>query len=1093
MSIDRKIDENSEPNPIKHTEVISEVDANDDFIPAVGRFERLELLGVGGMARVYKAFDPTLGRTVALKFIRGDHPEFAERLLMEARSQARIEHEHVCKVYETGTVYGKPFIAMQFIKGETLSNFTRKLSLEQKVKLMKEVADGVHAAHRAGLIHRDLKPSNIMVELNEDGDWKPYVMDFGIAREIDAIGLTMPGTVIGSAWYMPPEQARGDSENLDRRTDVYSLGATMYELICGKPPFDAQNNSDALLKVITEEPVRLRDRSNNIPVELETIVSKCLEKEPSRRYESARALAEDLTRYLDGEPIHARPTAFTYRLYKKIRKHKALVATIAIATILTLVLGIIAIQTQLKAKNQARLAQQFGEEAATIEGIMRTAHLYPLHDITGEKQLVRNKLKRIEEQIKIFGESAEGPGHYAIARGHLSLNEFPQALDHITKAWNSGYTEPQVAYTLGLASGGVYQKEMEEVLRIRDPEIKKKKRTQIEKLYKEPALKALKQHPQFQSESTEYVEALIAFYEDQWEKAIEKSNAAIKKRPQFYEATLLKADAYTAMAIEQFDKGNIPLALEKFPIAQKHYEEAASVARSDPKPYIGLCKTWNNVVYMTFNSQGGDLNPLIQKGISACDRAIYADPEHPYPYALQLQTLWLWGKFKISKGENPTEVLTRATETGKNAIRIDPKNGRNYALLGQAYLTQGQYETSRGHKPDTFYANAIEAFKKAAQNNFSTPEIIYGQLANIFIEKGNAEMAQGKNPEKNFNDAIANYEKAIKINPKQAWLHVNYGLVINRLMAYKAKFGEDPSGYGDEAIAKHQTAIRLNPDLPFTYNELATTYINLAAFQIEHGQDPSENLKQALNNYKKAISLNKEYPDAHSGLGTVYRMMAEHEISKGQEPKTFEQASYNLSRAILLNPGFYGAFVDKAILEMRIAEYQISKRQNPENALNQSRSILKAAQQIDSSKYYTYVNLAETEIIGIGWLIKNRKNPEASLNAARENLQKAQQLNSMEPEIYALRADYSLKLAQWQEMEKKDFQNAVDEGIEMADQALALNPKLPKAFAVRALLNVQKVRSTNDDAKYLAAARSDWQKALSINKSLSLKYDLKLD
>jgi hypothetical protein len=137
--------------------------------------------------------------------------------------------------------------------------------------------------------------------------------------------------------------------------------------------------------------------------------------------------------------------------------------------------------------------------------------------------------------------------------------------------------------------------------------------------------------------------------------------------------------------------------------------------------------------------------------------------------------------------------------------------------------------------------------------------------------------------------------------------------------------------------------------------------------------------------------------------------------------------------------------------------------------------------------------LAETEIIGIGWLIKNRKNPEASLNAARENLHKAQQLNSMEPEIYALRADYSLKLAQWQEMEKKDFQKAVDEGIEMANQALALDPKLPKAFAVRALLNVQKVRSTNDDAKYLAAARSDLQKALSINKSLSLKYDLKLD
>jgi eukaryotic-like serine/threonine-protein kinase len=1091
MSIDRNTEENSKPNPINQTEVIGEVEANDNLIPSLGRYEKLELLGVGGMARVYKAFDPTLGRTVALKFIRGDHPQFAERLLMEARSQARIEHDHVCKVYETGTVNGKTFIAMQFIKGKTLSNFIRTLSLEQKVKLMKEVAEGVHAAHRAGLIHRDLKPSNIMVELSEDGEWKPYVMDFGIAREVDAIGLTMPGMVIGSAWYMPPEQARGETENLDRRTDVYSLGATMYELFCGKPPFDAQNNSEALLKVITEEPIRLRERTSNIPVELETIVSKCLEKEPLRRYESARALAEDLTRYLDGEPIQARPAGFTYRLSKKVRKHKAFAVTIGITTILTLVLGIIAIQTQLKAKKQARLAHQFGQEAATIEGIMRTAHLYPLHDTRQEKQLVRDKLKRIEDQIKILGESAEGPGHYAIARGHLSLNEYPQAFEHITKAWNGGFTEPEVAYTLGLAAGGMYQKEMEEIRRIRDPELKKKKRAEIAKQYKEPALRALKQHSQFQSESTDYIEALIAFHEDQWEKAIEKSDAVIKKRPQFYEATLLKADAYTAMAIEQYDNGNIALALEKFPIAQKHYEEAASVARSDPKPYIGLCKTWNNVIYMTFYSQGGDVNPQIQKGISACDRAIYADADRPDAYSLQLQTLWLWGKFKISKGEDPTEVLTRATETGKKAIRIDPKSGRTYALLGTAYYTQGQYEISRGHKPDTFYVNAIEAYKKATQY-WSTPEIAYGQLGNTFIVMGDAEMTQGKNPEKNYNDAMANYDKVIKINPKQAWIYVNYCLVYNQLMAYKAKFGEDPSSYGDQAIAKCQNAIRLNPNLAFPYNELAMTSVNLAAFQIERGQDPSENLQQALNNYKKAISLNKEYPEAHSGLGMAYRMLGEYEIAKSQEPKTFEQASNNLSNAIRLNPGLYAAYVQKAILKIRIAEYQISKNINPENALNQSRTNLKTAQQIDPSNYYAYLTFGETEIIASGWLFKNRKNPEGNLNAAHENLQKARQLNSMEPETYLLWADYNLKLAQWEEVQKKDFQKTVDEGIAMADQALALNPKLSKAFAVRALLNAIKIRSTND-ANYLAAARSDWQKALSINKSISLKYNLKLD
>ena len=251
---------------------------------------------------------------------------------------------------------------------------------------------------------------------------------------------------------------------------------------------------------------------------------------------------------------------------------------------------------------------------------------------------------------------------------------------------------------------------------------------------------------------------------------------------------------------------------------------------------------------------------------------------------------------KYRKEKILPKFLHELLKTGKNAIRIDPKDGRAYALLGNAYLTQGQYETSRGHKPDTFYVNAIEAYKKATQNNFSTPEIVYGQLGNTFIEMGDAEMAQGKNPEKNYNDARANYEKAIKLNPKQAWIYVNYGLVLNHLMAYKAKFGEDPSAYRNQAIEKCQTAIRLNPDLSFPYYVLATTYINSAALQIERGQDASENLQQALNNYKKAISLNKEYADAHSGLGNAYRMLGEYEISRGHDPKTFEQASDNFSR-----------------------------------------------------------------------------------------------------------------------------------------------------------------------------------------------------
>ena len=177
-----------------------------------GRYRELQRLGSGGMATVYRAYDPGLDRVIALKLLLHEDPVHAERLLLEARAQARIQHEHVCPIYEAGVEGGRPYIAMRLVDGLPLSSLADTLTLEQKLKLMKEVAEGVHAAHRVGLVHRDLKPSNIMVERTADGGWHAYVLDFGLAREVAAPGLTQTGVVLGTPWYMSPEQARGEPD-----------------------------------------------------------------------------------------------------------------------------------------------------------------------------------------------------------------------------------------------------------------------------------------------------------------------------------------------------------------------------------------------------------------------------------------------------------------------------------------------------------------------------------------------------------------------------------------------------------------------------------------------------------------------------------------------------------------------------------------------------------------------------------------------------------------------------------------------------------------------------------------------------------------
>ncbi|UQA60294.1 bifunctional serine/threonine-protein kinase/formylglycine-generating enzyme family protein [Polyangium aurulentum] len=285
------------------------------------RYEDIEFVGEGGMGTVYRGRDARLGRTVALKLLKGDDPELFRRFIQEARAQARITHEHVCRVYEAGQVDGEPYIAMQFIEGEPLSAIAPRMTLRQKVRVILEVSAAVHEAHRLGLIHRDIKPGNVLVEEPEEGTYKPYVMDFGLARELSERGLTVTGAVIGTPAYMPPEQALGDIRAMDRHSDVYSLGATLYELLAGRTPFVAEHPLRLLMMAAYEEPTPLRKVKRDVPVDLETIVMKCLEREPDRRYPSARALADDLERFLDGEPVQARRASLGYVLRKRARKH----------------------------------------------------------------------------------------------------------------------------------------------------------------------------------------------------------------------------------------------------------------------------------------------------------------------------------------------------------------------------------------------------------------------------------------------------------------------------------------------------------------------------------------------------------------------------------------------------------------------------------------------------------------------------------------------------------------------------------------------------------------------------------------------------
>ena len=363
---------------------VTETASASDGIPMVDRAARYELgecVGQGGMSRVYRAFDRQLQRPVALKLLERADPKTLRRFQREAQVQAKVRHEYVLEVYETGELGGQPFIAMYYVDGPTLMDVRDGTTLEQKVRLSAQVAEGLHAAHREGLIHRDVKPSNILVEATADGRLKPRVADFGIATSLGGGSSMWTATLAGTPYYIAPERLVDDERPVDRRSDVYSLGVTIYQLLTGELPFNPTRLAEMLRQVREDPPPSMRELAPSLPAELDAVVMKCLAKDPAARYPTARAVADDLWRYLDGELVEAHTTTLSYRLARTAAHGRSLPTGALIAGVaLIAVLLAVAIRTSVEERRLASEAETVLEDlAAVYHDLGRYAAAEPLY------------------------------------------------------------------------------------------------------------------------------------------------------------------------------------------------------------------------------------------------------------------------------------------------------------------------------------------------------------------------------------------------------------------------------------------------------------------------------------------------------------------------------------------------------------------------------------------------------------------------------------------------------------------------------------------------------------------------------------------
>jgi WD40 repeat protein/tRNA A-37 threonylcarbamoyl transferase component Bud32 len=371
-------------------------------------YEVLDELGRGGMGVVYKARHKKLGRLVALKMIlAGGHAGEAElaRFRTEAEAIARVKHVHVVQIYEIGEHEGKPYFSLEYCPEGSLSRKIAGTPMQPReaAELVERLARGIDAAHRQNVIHRDLKPANVLIvrdeggrmtdEKDEDGSFFrlhpssfiPKITDFGLAKKLDDASQTQSGVIMGTPSYMAPEQAAGKAGAATPATDIYSLGAILYELLTGRPPFRAATPLDTILQVVANEPVRPSHLQSKMPRDIETICLKCLAKEPGKRYASAASLADDLGRFRRGEPILARPVGGLERAEKWVRRRPVVAALIG-AIVVVAAVGV------------GAFAWAFGETARALKDTKDA-----LAEVAKQRKTAEDNWARAEWRIYVNG------------------------------------------------------------------------------------------------------------------------------------------------------------------------------------------------------------------------------------------------------------------------------------------------------------------------------------------------------------------------------------------------------------------------------------------------------------------------------------------------------------------------------------------------------------------------------------------------------------------------------------------------------------------------------------------------------------------
>lgn len=1011
------------------------------------RYEGLQRIGEGSMGTVFRGWDPRLGRAVALKLLKSDAPADTRRFLAEARAQARVQHENVCRVYEVGEADGEPYIAMELIEGASLDYAHVGMTLEQKVKVIREVAAALHEAHRLGLIHRDVKPGNIMVVTTEDGSYKPYVVDFGLARDVSSTGASTQNGIVGTPAYMSPEQAAGSTAQLDRRTDVYSLGVTLYDIIVGRTPFIGTNALTLLTKVMYEDAPTIGTFRKGVPRQLETIVMTCLQREPERRYESTRELGEDLQRFLDGQSVRAKRPPMTYVLLQKAKRNKALVIVGGIGLCIAIVLGGMWLRAAQQSARQAEIARELGEDVKYVELFLRSAYELPIHDIEREERVVRARLVRVEQRMAQAGRIGEGPGHYALGRAHLALHDYEAAHRHLERAVAAGYMRAEMHYALGMTLGGLYQKELDNARRIDDPTARKDATKNAESTFRDPALVHLRASGETEIESKNYIEGLVALYEKRYDDAAIKAVAATQESPWFYEAYKLDGDAQFEAGMVASESGNHAKARQRFLFAVDAYRTAVAIARSDAAVHEALAETWIQILTRDVWTDRPYADAF-DAALTACADAAKADARISTPYARKARAYLHVGNHRLRSGQDPRPTLQQAVDSALIANGLNADDAISMDGIGNALTSMAMYERK-----------------------------------------------VGLDPRPTLERALVNFDRATHLQPAFAWAWNDAGVALMVRVAYENTSGVDPRASIDSAIDRFEHAIRENGSYVVAYGNLTYGLTTRANFEFSHGTEPKLIVKRAREICEHGLAVDANSVLVLNNCGWAELVAAQYEETTGADPSTtLDHVEAGFQASLDINKDEADTQFGMGSAKHVRALYDIRQGRDPQKHFDEARTFLEKAVELDAQEPAIRLELGQLFLTMARQVMNKHNDPKALLTDAERVFREGLRVNARHAPLHAALAEVLGIRAEYGAPKETEREKLIMEGLAAAEEALAQNPKWALAMAAKGALyairaGAQKDARREEDTRLAI----EWfDKALAINALLPAHFKNRL-